>query len=106
MKKVLTILAFITVCFSSSCISKESAPTIYEQSDDDYYQYELNETIISYDIDDIGNLYYVTEEIIGYGTYLVNGKEQELPKTETYINILNSEGILINSYAAPEVIII
>ncbi len=104
MKKFhIIIYTFIIIVILSSC-KKETATDTSLQLEEDFFQYEFGgENIISYDIDENGTLYSVTNKITGYTKYLHKGKEEELANTETYINIVSPNGILMDSYSAPNV---
>lgn len=103
MKRFHIIYTFIILIILSSC-KKETTTDSSIQMEEDFFQYEFGgDKIISYDIDENGTLYSVTNKITGYTKYLHNGKEEELENTETYINIVSPNGILMDSFSAPNV---
>lgn len=104
MKKGLTILfIFISVCCTWACSTK-SVNNTFETSDDDYIIYDINEPIICFDIADDGKIYYLASvENPKYETRVDDSGEEFLILIfETLLKVLDSDGILENSYIIPD----
>jgi hypothetical protein len=89
------LLAFI---FLSACNSNNI--TDENQYADDYFQYNINDYITTYDVEN-DKLYYISTES---GTYSnPDGLEYEIA-LNFYINVMNLDGVIENSYTVSETI--
>ena len=102
-RKVFYIISLLSIFFLTSC-EKAKNNDMFTNAEDDYYIFELNELAYSYDVDQEGNLYYVTvnkdrEEIV---IAEVN-KNLPLDRPSTPLKVLDSKGELQASYQIPGV---
>lgn len=104
MKKYIIFLFITLVIISvSSCSDKRNDNKAFVQSEDDYYVYTVDKLIRSFDIDEDGNVYYLTEVDAKKHETLVdiNGEEYTVPIQEMLISAVNKDGELIDSYVYP-----
>lgn len=65
---------------------------------DDYYQYNINDTILSYDVDEDKIYYMTTENNTSIGE---NGSESK-SVSRLILKVMNLDGVLENSYTLPK----
>lgn len=102
-RKVFYIISLLSIFFLTSC-EKAKNNDMFTNAEDDYYIFELNELAYSYDVDQEGNLYYVTvnkdrEEIV----IAEDNKNLPLDRPSTPLKVLDSKGELQASYQIPGV---
>jgi hypothetical protein len=100
LKKIICFVGLILcVCYVSSC-SKKSETIQYEQTEDDYQVYNINEDIFSFDISDNNEIYYISSvENQSYETKTdTSGNESGIPVSGTQLNVLNFVGDFQKSY--------
>lgn len=98
MKKLMfTLFICSFTLLTSACNNKDIADDEYTLSENDYFQYAINDIIYTYDVDD-GNLYYVTGK---HGTYIGEDGAEHDAITNLLINVMNFEGVLEHTYTGP-----
>ena len=85
-KTLLIVLILITMVLTTSCNNKTNdSEDLYVPSEDDFLQYDIEELFYTYDIDEEGNLYCTVSDP---------------DSVETFINVLDPKGALIDSFPA------
>ena len=104
MKKLCIFLIFF-ICLTSSCSGKPDTDK-YEQAKDDYFIYNIDKDIYYFDINEKNELYYISS-VDNTGSETINsdsGKNLNKQLYQTQLNILDTDGKLINSYILPDLV--
>lgn len=101
MKKAFNIimLFLISICLLVSCNKSKQNEFSYTQTENDYFLYDINEEINSFDVDEDGNLYYLSYKERTQTGITDDGIEYVNKLPECIIKVLDKDGELINSYS-------
>lgn len=101
MKKAFSmkIILFLTgICLLVSCNKTKQNEVSYIHTENDYYLYDLNEKCNSFDVDDNGNIYYLSYKDRNQTGITDDGIEYVSTIPECILKVLDKDGKLINSY--------
>lgn len=101
-KYILYFILSIILCLTSSCSQKSSDEDMNASSENDYFQYNIDDIIFAYDISKDNMLYYISKVTTDYKTGNdAQGNEISVPITEYRLTVLDPEGQLVNTYNMP-----